>query len=53
MYATTGVNGNLNVEADDEGNVFLTYDINKVAVEDTYEDEDGTLIVEQNKVITL
>ena len=53
VYATTGVNGNLNVEADDEGNVFLTYDINKVAVEDTYEDEDGTLIVEQNKVITL
>ena len=53
VYATTGINGNLSVEFNDNGNVFLIYDTDKVDIEDAYEEKDGTLIVEQNKVITL
>lgn len=53
VYASTGINGNLGVEADDEGNVFLSYDTSKVDITDTYEDEEGNLVVEQNKVMTI
>lgn len=53
VYATTGINGNISVEFNDNGNVFLIYDTYKVDIEDAYEEKNGTLIVEQNKVITL
>ena len=53
VYTTTGINGNISVEFNDNGNVFLIYDTDKVDIEDAYEEKNGTLIVEQNKVITL
>lgn len=53
VYATTGVDGNIEVTSDDTGTVYMTYDTDKVSIEDAYEDEEGNLIVEQNKVITL
>lgn len=53
VYATTGINGNISVEFNDNGDVFLIYDTYKVDIEDAYEEKNGTLIVEQNKVITL
>lgn len=53
VYTTTGINGNISIEFNDNGNVFLIYDTDKVDIEDAYEEKDGTLIVEQNKVITL
>lgn len=53
VYATIGIDGNLDVESDDEGNVFLTYDTSKVNIDNIYEDEEGNLVVEQNKVMTI
>lgn len=53
IYASTGKDGNIDVTSDDEGVIYMVYDTDKLDIKDAYEDIDGNLIVEQNKVMTL
>lgn len=53
IYASIGKDGNIDVTSDDEGVIYMVYDTDKLDIKDTYEDMDGNLIVEQNKVMIL
>lgn len=53
IYASTGQDGNITVSAADDGTVYMEYDTDNIDIVDAYEEEDGSLIVEQNKVMTL
>lgn len=53
IYASTGQDGNITVNAADDGTVYMEYDTDNIDIVDAYEEEDGSLIVEQNKVMTL
>ena len=53
IYASTGKDGNIDITSDNEGVIYMAYDTEKLDIKDSYEDIDGNLIVEQNKVMTL
>lgn len=53
IYASIGKDGNIDVTSDDEGVIYMVYDTDKLDIKDAYEDTDGNLIVEQNKVMIL
>lgn len=53
IYASTGKDGNIDVTSDDEGVIYMVYDTDKLDIKDSYEDMNGNLIVEQNKVMIL
>lgn len=53
IYASTGKDGNIDITSDDEGIIYMAYDTDKLDIKDAYEDMNGNLIVEQNKVIIL
>lgn len=53
IYASTGKDGNIDITSDDEGIIYMAYDTEKLDIKDAYEDMNGNLIVEQNKVMIL
>lgn len=53
IYASMGKDGNIDVTSDDEGAIYMIYDTDKLDIKDAYEDMNGNLIVEQNKVMIL